>query len=191
MMTKGQKQITFEVKDAEQGLVEAVFATFNVKDHDGDLTLPGAFASGKRVALSAYGHNAVFGAVPAGKGTIQEDGDRVVFSGKFNLNTAAGRESFEAVKDMGDLQEWSYAFNILETGQVTEEMRQAGVQRVLKKVDVFEVSPVLRGAGVGTETLAVKEREEPDLFADATIAAESRVEFARFMRTKRRMARVA
>lgn len=187
--TPERKNLVLEVKDAEKGLVEAVFATLHVKDHDGDITLPGAFGSGKRVALSSYGHNAVFGAPPAGKGTIREDGDHVVFEGKFNLKTAAGRESFEAVKDMEDLQEWSYAFNIVETGEVTEEMRQQGVRRVLKKVDVFEVSPVLRGAGVGTETLAVKERDRLD---DPTPAdPASRAEFVRFMRTRQRLARIA
>ncbi len=45
----------FEVKDAEEGVVEAVFSTFDVVDSDGDITRKGAFDDGASVLISAYG----------------------------------------------------------------------------------------------------------------------------------------
>ena len=70
-MTADTKQIgAFSVKDAGKGLVEAVFSTFNVKDKQGDLTLPGAFEPDAEVMIGAYGHRTWFGEPPVGKGVI-------------------------------------------------------------------------------------------------------------------------
>lgn len=146
------------VKDATKGIVEAVFATFNVKDHDDDYTLPGAFENGAAVAISSYGHRVWMGGKPIGRGTIRVEKDRAVLEGQFFMDTIDGADTFNVVKNMGELQEWSYGFHILKTGELTEPLRQAGVRRVLEKLEVFEVSPVLLGAGVDTGTLAVKSR---------------------------------
>jgi hypothetical protein len=42
----------------------------------------------------------------------------------------------------------------------SDEERKKGAERILTKLDVFEVSPVLVGAGVGTRTLAAKAADE-------------------------------
>lgn len=181
--------VRFSVKDAEKGIVEAVFCTFNVKDYDGDLTLPGAFEDGAAVAISAYGHKSWMGAMPVGRGKIRQEKERAVMEGQFFLNTAAGKETFEVVKAMDELQEWSYGFEVLETGEVTEDLRQKGVWRVLKKLKVFEVSPVLVGAGVDTGTLAVKDagdrRDDEETPAEVKSAAQK--EFVRFQQTRARL----
>lgn len=186
------KSLLFSVKDAEKGTVEAVFSTFNVKDHDDDVTLPEAFEDGAKVAISAYGHRSWMGMPPVGKGVIRVEKDRAILEGQFNLKTEAGRETFETVKDMGELQEWSYGFDVLEAGTPSEEQRQKGVRRILKKLKVYEVSPVLRGAGIDTETLSVKsEKTEPtpeETKAAADAALKARKEFARFIKTKARLA---
>lgn len=192
------KALRFAVKDASTGQVEAVFATFNVKDHDGDWTLPGAFEDGAPVAISAYGHRSWMGAMPVGKGMIRVEKDRAVLDGQFFLNTDGGRETFEVVKEMGALQEWSYGFDVIETGALTEEMRQKGVNRVIQKAKVYEVSPVLAGAGVDTRTLSVKgTKDEPTPPAPEEIAAakqeadqlraKARQEYARFIKTRVRL----
>lgn len=147
------KRLTLEVKDADQGLVVAKFAQLNVIDHDGDVTLPGAFESGAKVGVSAYGHSAIWGDIPAGKGVIREEGDWAVADLQFFMKTASGRESFEVVKEMGDLQEWSYGYDVLESENGMHDGQRV---RYLKKLNVYEVSPVLRGAGIGTETLSAK-----------------------------------
>lgn len=187
------KSLLFSVKDAEKGTVEAVFSTFNVKDHDDDVTLPEAFEDGAKVAISAYGHRSWMGMPPVGKGTIRVEKDRAILEGQFNLKTEAGRETFETVKDMGELQEWSYGFDVLEAGTPSEEQRQKGVRRILKRLKVYEVSPVLRGAGIDTETLSVKaEKTEPtpeERRASEELQIRARKEFARFMKTRARLER--
>jgi HK97 family phage prohead protease len=154
--------LRFEIKDAAKGLVEAVFATFKVKDLHNDWTLPGAFEEGAQVLISAYNHKSWWDGIPVGKGVIRTDEKRAILVGEFNLNTEAGREHFEMVKFTGDLQEWSYGFDVMKTGEVTEELRQIGVVRVLEKLKVYEVSPVMLGAGIETETLSVKGKGNPE-----------------------------
>lgn len=196
---KGQhetKVFSLEIKDADKGLIEATFSTFGVKDHDEDLTLPGAFEDGAKVAISAYGHRSWMGEMPVGRGKIRVENDRAVLEGKFFMSTERGRETFETVKQMGDLQEWSYGYDVLETGELTQELREKGVRRVLKKLKVFEVSPVLRGAGIGTETLSAKsddvpksEPAKPEVpAASPEVRKAALTEFVRFERTRARLA---
>lgn len=164
-MQKSIRDIT--VKSADQGEVSAVFSTFNVIDKDGDVTEPGAFTDGQEVLISAYGHTSWSGVLPVGKGTIRQTASEAIFDGKFFMNTAAGRETFEVVKELGQKGEWSYGFDVLE-----ESFGKFGERdvRFLKALDVHEVSPVLLGAGVNTRTLATKGAKPaggiPEGFAD-------------------------
>lgn len=149
-----------EIKqDGDQGLVSNEFATLNVIDKDGDVTLPGAFGE-QRVRLAAWNHGSWMGglnALPVGKGQIHEDADKAVFGGEFFLNTETGREHFNTVKGLGDLQEWSYSFNITDSGEGEFEGQQV---RFLKRMEVIEVAPVLQGAGIGTRTVDIKAAED-------------------------------
>lgn len=141
-----------EFKLDETGHVEVAFAQLNVVDRDADVTLPGAIP-GKDVLIGAYGHTTWDGALPVGKGAIGEDGGWAVLRGSFWLDTSAGRETYLAVKNAGPLQEWSYGYVPLDVGY---ETRDGQPVRMLKKLDIFEVSPVLVGAGIGTHTRAIK-----------------------------------
>lgn len=152
---------TFEVKDAEKGDVEAVIATLGVVDKDEDIITNDAIPNGSKVSMSAYGHDAVYGTAPVGKGVIHVDGSRAVFKGRMFLATVRGRETFEVLKEMGVDQEWSFGFRILGSEVPNEEQRKQGARRILTKLDAFEVSPVIVGAGVGTRTLAVKAADAP------------------------------
>lgn len=157
-----RKSFTLEVKDETQGIVEAVFSTFGVKDHDNDWTEPGAFDGNGEVLIGSWGHRTQrSGLPPVGKGKIQETEKDARLNGQFFLDTIEGREQFATVKNVGRMQEWSYSYFVLEEGEVTEKMRQMGVQRVLKKLDVIEISPVYRGAGVRTHTVSAKSAPEP------------------------------
>lgn len=146
------KGLQLKLQD-EAGAVRAVFATLNVVDKDGDITVPGAFESGAEVIISAYGHQSWGGSLPVGKGVINEVGNEAVFEGRFFLNTTHGRDTYETLKGLGERQEWSYGYNVLDSEQQTIDGKSV---RVLKKLKVVEVSPVLVGAGVNTRTLAVK-----------------------------------
>lgn len=163
----------FEIKDEAKGEVEAVFATLNVKDSDDDVTRPGAFENGAEVVISAYNHKTWEGALPVGKGVIQEVGDEVVMKGRFFMNTSAGRDTFEVVKELGARQQWSYGFTVKDSERGEHEGKSV---RFLKRMDVYEVSPVLRGAGVNTRTTAAKSFK--DEVAEAVVAVEAAVESA-------------
>lgn len=151
MNTKSMGRV--EIKNADLGEVEAVFATLNSVDSDGDVTLPGAFQEGAPVKISAYGHQSWQGMLPVGKGTIHTVGNEAILKGQFFMNTQGGRDTFEVVKQLGDQQEWSYGYDPAEFSH--GEMDGKSV-RFLKKQTVFEVSPTLRGAGVGTRLLSAK-----------------------------------
>ena len=144
-----------ELKKDKPGHFVARIATLNVIDKDGDVTLPGAFPEGKEILIPAYQHGSWMGELPVGKGVVHEKGEEVLVEGDFNLNTTGGKDTYETVKFSPELQEWSYGFRILEKDEDTE-FNGNHVWRILKKVDVFEASPVLRGAGMNTATLAVK-----------------------------------
>lgn len=150
---------TFTLKDAKlsnEGSFTAIFSRFNVIDKQGDMTLPGAFGE-QRVVISAYGHGSWQGALPVGKGRIYENAEGGIVEGQFFLDTAAGADTYKTVKNLGDLQEFSYALP-----EIDYEMRTIeGVNiRVLKRIKVNEVSPVLLGAGVGTGLLDIKSDDE-------------------------------
>lgn len=140
--------------DADQtGEFTAVFATFNVKDHDGDVTIPGAFKEGQRVLIEPWNHN--YTAPPVGMGVIHQDDEKAWVDGKFFLDTAAGSEHYLVAKNLGDLQEWSYTF-LVEEGKVG--LFDGEEVFFLEKMDVWGVGQVTRGAGIGTRTTTIKNR---------------------------------
>jgi HK97 family phage prohead protease len=147
--------------DEETGTVEAVFSVFNEIDSDNDVVLPKSIRSGygdKGVAM-VWGHdwkNII------GKGKIIQDDNKAVFKGSFNMNTNAGKEAYETVKAMGDLQQWSFGFEVLdsEVGLFSKDGGEEKEVRYLKDLKVWEVSPVMVGANQNTHTVAVKNAEQ-------------------------------
>jgi len=147
------KSLRVEIKDEAQGLVRAVFATFNKIDSHGDVTPPGAFTDGEEMPISAYGHMSWEGALPVGKGRIRQTSKEAIFEGQFFMETQAGRDTFTTVKELGSLGQWSYGYDALEYSFGEHDGKRV---RFLNKLKVHEVSPVLIGAGVNTRTLAAK-----------------------------------
>lgn len=147
------KACRIEIKDADQGLVAAVFSTFNVIDSDRDVTRPKAFEEGAPVRISAYGHSSWMGELPVGKGAIRQTKTEAIMDGQFFLNTTSGQDTFTVVKEMGELQAWSYGYDPVEYSFGEFEDQRV---RFLDKLKVHEVSPVIVGAGVGTRTLTAK-----------------------------------
>lgn len=152
------KSIKIQFKAESEGAFTAQIATLDVVDSDGDLTKRGAFPEGKELVISAYQHGSWQGALPVGKAVIKEVGDAVIAEGQFNLSMESGREHYEAVKFTGSLQEWSYGFWPLKWN---EQKINGEMIRILESVDPVEISPVLKGAGVGTATLGIKEEGIP------------------------------
>ena len=142
-----------QVDDA--GVASAVIATLNVIDHDGDVTLPGAFGTQHVPVVPTHDWESV----PLGKAVLRESSNEAIADIKFNLNSPTAREWHSALKfDMEHgtpLQQWSYSYDVLKESKGEFEGRQV---RFLKDLKVHEVGPLILGAGINTRTLAVKER---------------------------------
>lgn len=135
--------------DGDEGSIEAVFSTFGVKDRDGDIVEAGAIEDGKSVPM-VWHHN---WERMIGKGVTDVDSERAVFKGSLFLDTDAGGDAYRTIKAMGDLMDYSWGFRVLDADFVE---RDEEFVRVIKRAELFEVSPVLVGAGIGTGTLSLK-----------------------------------
>lgn len=147
-----------EMKVDDKGEVEAVIATLNVIDKDKDVTLPGAFRDGQEVRISAYNHASWGNALPVGKGQIQVVGEEALLRGQFFMETTGGKDTFNTVKGLGGLGQWSYGFDVTDSSTGQHEGEDV---RFLKGLDVIEASPVLLGAGEGTRTVGTKSADVP------------------------------
>ncbi len=131
-----------------------------------------------------------------GVGKIYEQGDAAFFEGELFLDTIGGRELHTTLKrlsEAGAPSEWSYGFEVVESeGAVRGDQKG----RVLKRLALFEVSPVLRGAGIRTQTVSVKsdERQAGAMYSPAGDAPEQTVhgdsDFAQFQAIEARLAGV-
>jgi len=151
------KALTIEsVDDAGKG--RARLAQLSAIDSDGDTYQPGAFswpADGGQWVMMIPAHDRR--AMPFGKAWVFEEGDWALADFTLNLDTTAGREWYAALKfDLAtgkSVQEYSYGFQTLDADSA---QRGSAWSRRLKKLKLDEISPVLRGAGVGTGTLGLK-----------------------------------
>jgi hypothetical protein len=136
--------------DGEEGTFRSVFAQFNVIDHDGDVTLPGAFRDGQEAVIEGWNHD--YG-LPPGKGVIHTNEREAWVEGLFFLDTTPGKDHYLTLKNLDGLEEWSYTFDIeeAESGEFNGESVY-----FLKQLDVWGVAPVTRGAGIGTRTVSLK-----------------------------------
>lgn len=135
--------------EGDDGAIEAVFSTFGVVDRDGDIVEAGAIPDDQPVPM-VWSHD---WARMIGKGVTRIEEDRAVFSGGLFLDTDAGQDAYRTIKSMGDLMEYSWGFRILDADFVERDEEYV---RIIKRVELYEVSPVLVGAGVGTQTLSLK-----------------------------------
>lgn len=161
MKATERKSFAFvDFKMADDGTFKALVAPFNEIDKQGDLTLPGAFGK-QNIIISSYGHGSWDGELPVGKGVIYDGDKGGVVEGEFFCDenkgckpTKAGNETYRTVKNLGGLQEWSYALP-----EIDCEYQQIDGKtvRILKHIQCNEASPVLMGAGNGTQTLGIKQ----------------------------------
>jgi len=176
---KAGKPLDFNL--TEDGEVKVAFATLGRAgaeaeddiDKDGDVSLVGSMPVGKAIPISAYAHKSWperGGELPTGRGVIEEHtgpGGKpiAVFTGKFFTETTHGRDTYLTVKALGDLQEWSHGYKEVKSRRGTWAGRKANI---IERFDVFEVSPVLVGAGT-TQTLAIK-ADDMDNLDDEVLA---------------------
>lgn len=167
-------------KAMEKGEGSAVIAELNVIDLDGDVTLPGAFGEQHVNVLPAHD----FHSPRLGKGVLKEDGDFAISEFKFNLDEDAktSKEWYSSLKfDMENgqpLQEWSYGFEIVDSEFGEFQGKQV---RFLKSLKVHEISPVIRGAGIGTQTLSLKNKKNMTFAQELDLAIESLIDIKAFI----------
>lgn len=168
------KNAPIELKeDGDTRYIEAVFSLFDVIDSDNDVTKANALRSGytgNKVPL-VWNHD---WSKVIGRGIIETDNQKAVFKGYF-LNTEAGKEAYETVKAMQDMQQFSYGFQVLKSSKGThiDSKGQEVPVRILEDVKVWEVSPVLVGAQQNSFVQALKSGLEP---VDEEIKAEMQLE---------------
>jgi hypothetical protein len=152
---------SLEIKNESTGEVEAIIATLEVVDKDFEVITKDAIPSGSKVTMSSYGHDIVGGlmgggTLPVGRGKVFVEDNKAIFRGKIFVTTDRGRDTLEVLKEMGADQQWSFGFRVIGSEVPDEKWSKRGAQRILTKLDVFEVSPVVIGAGIGTRTVAAK-----------------------------------
>lgn len=165
MDNKEIKSFELNIKEEgdDKGAVEAVFSVFGNVDSDGDVVVPGAVKSGFKDTQvpMVFAHK---WDQPIGKGSIIQDDEKAVFKGSFFMETEAGKEAYNLVKSMGDLQQWSFGFRVDDSEvapfKKSDEPGDEYDVRYLKELTVYEVSPVLVGANQETYTLAIKSGED-------------------------------
>lgn len=148
-----------EMGDTGKGL--AILARMSEVDHDGDTYASGAFSwkDGEQWCPLIHHHDRY--QMPFGKARVYEEGDIAYAELHLNLETQAGADWHKALLfDLStgkSVQEYSYGFGVLDS-----DFTQRGDTRVrvLKRLDVHEVSTVIRGAGRGTRTLVMKGLKE-------------------------------
>jgi HK97 family phage prohead protease len=175
-----------------EGRLKAAVSVFDEIDSDGDIVRASAFTDGQAVPL-VWAHDWT---KPVGKGVITVEQKQAIFDGAFFTDTAAGLDAYRTVKAMGELQEFSWGFQILDQikGKPTDSHK-----REITKATVFEVSPVLVGANRNTRTLAIKGQsrswddqdealtlELEDYLARARSLADLRAKEGRALSTQRR-----
>ena len=151
------KNAPIELKeDGDTRYIEAVFSLFDTIDRDNDVTKANSLRTGytgNKVPL-VWNHD---WSKVIGRGIIETDNQKAVFKGYF-LNTEAGKEAYETVKAMQDMQQFSYGFQVLKSSKGThiDSKGEEVPVRVLEDVKVWEVSPVLVGSQQNSFVQALK-----------------------------------
>lgn len=147
-----------EMGETGKGL--AILARLSEVDHDGDTYAKGAFSwKGDQWCPLIHHHDRY--QMPFGKARVYEEGDVAYAELHLNLETGAGRDWHKALLfDLATgkaVQEYSYGFDVMDADYLTRGDQRT---RILKQLDVHEVSTVVRGAGRGTRTLSMKALKE-------------------------------
>ena len=158
--------------DEALGVVECFVAGIGNKDSVGDIIVPGAFNESlkRRKPRVVWGHNwnepigkvLEMYEVPSSDPRLPMKMRAAGIGGlyakvQFNLKSERGRQAFADVAFFGEEQEWSIGYKTLDAD--FDPKRQANV---LKKVELYEASPVLHGANQLTGTISIKSFEGRD-----------------------------
>jgi HK97 family phage prohead protease len=140
----------FEAKATAEGRITGYASVFGGVDSYGDTIHPGAFAESIAAALPVmlWAHDQ---SRPIGKWLeAREDSRGLYVAGQLNLKTSAGAEAFEHLR-AGDIAGLSIGYSVAPGGA-----ERRGEVRILKRVNLREVSPVALPADPAARVLSVK-----------------------------------
>lgn len=151
---------SFEMKADETGKIAGFFSTYDKEpDSYGDIIDPGAFTE-TLAKRAETGHpfplcwNHDFSEVIGACDSI-EDTEKGPYVEAHFLDTQKAQDVRKAVQS-GAVWQYSFAYDVLDQREPTEEEKTAGVLNVLTKVDLFEVSVVTVPANQNAVVTEVK-----------------------------------
>jgi hypothetical protein len=159
---KAEIKIIEQKEDKDQGIIEAYVSIFDNVDLVGDIIRRGAFIESlrKKLPKGVWMHN---WEEPIAKTLKGEEDDKGLFiRAQFNLETQRGRESFSDIK-FGIIDEFSIGFKILDYEWDEND------NRIIKKVRLYEWSPVLAGANPDTQLINVKDNKKEKEAKEKTV----------------------
>ena len=132
------------------GGAKAILAHLGTVDRDRDIIDAGAMRPARRVILSAWNHSAIHGEDPVGFARrVWEQGDRIMAEIVF-YDDEAGRKACERVQR--EAPDFSFGLRKIETRPLTDDERRRGALRAIRRFELYEVSPVSKGASVASGT---------------------------------------
>lgn len=175
--------------DADQGVIETVFAVFGNIDKGDDVIHPGAFTKtfaergGKVRVLDAHRTDSVLRAI--GKPLMFKEVSRkglpaellaqhpeatggAFASVQMLMDTPEGKGAFIRLKE-GAIDEWSFGYDALDVdfSQAMKDGKEITV-RNLRTLKLYEISPVLFGMNEATTTVSAKADENDKTVSGAT-----------------------
>lgn len=176
--------------DADQGIVEHVFAVFGNVDLGNDILHPGSFTKtiaerGNKVrVLDQHKTDSVMRAVgkpimireisrnelpPEVLDQYPEATGGVFARTQFLMDTPEGKGIFTRIKESA-IDEWSFAYDALDTdySKIEVDGREITVRNI-RTLKLYEYSPVLFGMNPATSTISAKEQETDDEVKTAVI----------------------
>ncbi|HXH82561.1 MAG TPA: HK97 family phage prohead protease [Candidatus Tectomicrobia bacterium] len=147
------KAVTPDLSD--DGRFSAIVATFGAIDRSGDVIVREAFARslGRDVPV-LLGHQWQTGII-VGAGRVKATPGEAVLEGRFIVDDdhIYGRMAYAQAKALGHLQQFSIGFQTLDAVQ---ERREGKTVRVIRDLELFEVSLVPVGAQPGARVVDIK-----------------------------------
>lgn len=195
MLYRDEPQSLIEVKFKGDGTKPLRFAgrasTFNRVDQNGDLILPGAFtktlAARQSPVMMLKDHRPSF---PIGKWlSIEQDAEGLFVEGELTPGNSIAEDAAASLRH-GALRGLSIGYRVPPPEHVAQDAATGA--RVLKQLDLVEISTTTMPADLGAGVLSIKSIEEMESLSNAEdllreAAGFSRMEAKAFMRKLREL----
>lgn len=160
--------IELDTKSEQKGIIKAYVSIFGNVDLGGDKILKGAFKESlkKKLPIGVWMHN---WDEPIAKTILAEEDDKGLYiEGQFIEGVQKADEAYRLIKG-GVIDEFSIGYRVLE-----DEWEEDGT-RILKKLRLYEWSPVLAGMNPDTQLVGIKSDKKAEKTVNFVDSNEHRV----------------